>query len=111
MEQIPVQAGLFETVRQEMRLRGYSSKTIKAYLSCLRLFVRHIRPKHPREATDTDLRSFLLILIEREHYAPATINQVINALRLLYVDLLWATDGTGKAPASQEGTETPSRAE
>ncbi|HET6274153.1 MAG TPA: site-specific tyrosine recombinase/integron integrase [Bacteroidota bacterium] len=107
MEQIPVQAGLFETVRQEMRLRGYSSKTIKAYLSCLRLFVRHIRPKHPREATDTDLRSFLLILIEREHYAPATINQVINALRLLYVDLYGQPMALGKLPRPKKERKLP----
>jgi len=87
MEQIPIQPGLFETVRREMRLRNYSHKTIKAYISCLRTFAKHIAPKHPREATDAEIREFLLHLIEVEHYASSTINQVINALRFLYVEL------------------------
>jgi|GEM_PF-3341997 hypothetical protein len=31
--------GFYKTVRSEMRLRNYNYKTIKRYLSCLRLFV------------------------------------------------------------------------
>lgn len=31
----------FETVRKEMRKRNHSHKTIKAYQSCLKTFVRH----------------------------------------------------------------------
>ena len=42
---------LLETVRQEMRLRNYSHKTVKAYISCLRMFMAYLHPKHPREAT------------------------------------------------------------
>lgn len=99
--------GLLETVRQEMRLRNYSLKTIKAYLSCLRLFVRHIGPKHPREATDSDLRAFLLFLIEREHYASSTVNQVINALRLLYVDLYERPMVLGKLPRPKKERKLP----
>jgi integrase/recombinase XerD len=99
--------GLLETVRQEMRLRNYSPKTTKAYLSCLRIFIRHIRPKHPREATDSDLRAFLLFLIEREQYASATINQVINALRLLYVDLYEKPMVLGKLPRPKKERKLP----
>jgi site-specific recombinase XerD len=101
------QPGLFETVRQEMRLRNYSQKTIKAYLSCLRMFIRHIRPKHPRDATDSDLRAFLLFLIEHEQYASATVNQVINALRLLYVDLYGRPMVLGKLPRPKKERKLP----
>jgi integrase/recombinase XerD len=103
----PQAPGLFETVRQEMRLRNYSNKTIKAYVSCIRLLVRYIRPKHPRNATNDDLRSFLLFLIEHEHYASATINQVINALRLLYVDLYRKPMALGKLPRPKKERKLP----
>lgn len=80
-------AGFFETVRKEMRLRNYSVKTIQAYISCLRAFVRYISPSHPRTITEDGIRAYLLHLIESENMAPATINQAYNALRFLYVEL------------------------
>lgn len=101
------QPGLLETVRREMRLRNYSLKTIKAYISCLRLFIRYIRPKHPRDAMDSDLRAFLLFLIEHENYASSTVNQVINALRLLYVDLYGKPMVLGKLPRPRKERKLP----
>jgi len=47
--------GFFEAVRRELRLRNYSHKTIKAYVSCLRSFVRYFHPQHPRERYIQDL--------------------------------------------------------
>lgn len=81
------QPGLFEVLTKELRLRNYSHKTIKAYLSCLRSFIRYFRPRHPRELTEQDIRDFLLHLIEAKKLAPATVNQIFNALRFLYVEL------------------------
>ena len=101
------QPSLLETVRQEMRLRNYSHKTIKAYISCLRMFIRHLQPKHPRDATDSDLRTFLLFLIEHECYASATVNQVINALRLLYVDLYGRPMVLGTLPRPKRERKLP----
>lgn len=77
----------FDTVRQEMRLRNYSPRTIKSYLSCLKSYVSYFRPRHPRDLNDTDIRSYLIHAIEEKQFTPGTINQVINALRLLYIDL------------------------
>jgi hypothetical protein len=44
--------GFYEKVRRELRLRNYSYKTIKSYISCLRSFVKHFSPKHPRDITE-----------------------------------------------------------
>ena len=107
VDSVRTQPGLLETTRQEMRLRNYSHKTIKAYISCLRTFIRYIHPKHPREATDADLRAFILFLIEHEHYASSTINQVINALRLLYVDLYRRPMELGELPRPKKERKLP----
>lgn len=81
------QPGFFETVQREMRIRGYRHKTIKSYLSCLRGFVRYFHPRHPRSLTDGDIRRYLeYLLIEKRHSA-GTVNQVFNALILLYKEL------------------------
>lgn len=79
--------GFFQTVRREMRLRNYSHKTIKSYLSCLRSFVAYEQPKHPREVTTDEMKQNLFYLIEEKKIAASTVNQVFNALRFLYVDL------------------------
>jgi site-specific recombinase XerD len=71
------------------------------------MFIRHIQPKHPREATDADLRAFILFLIEHEQYASSTINQVINALRLLYVDLYRRPMELGKLPRPKKERKLP----
>lgn len=79
--------GLYQKVRDELRLRNYSLKTIKSYLSCLRTFVDYLKPKHPRNISNEDIRKFLLYLIEEKKYQASTINQMFNALRFLYGEL------------------------
>lgn len=74
-------------VRKEMRLRNYSHKTIKTYLSCLRQFTRYFPGRDIKEITSAEIRSYLLHVIGKEVLSAATINQVINALRFLYVEV------------------------
>jgi len=79
--------GLFETFENELKLRGYSPRTIKTYLGALRRFVRFFHPRHPRNLSAEDLRSYLLYLIREKKASRSTINQTISALRFLYVEL------------------------
>ena len=79
--------GLFEVLQQELTLRGYSHKTLKAYRSCLRSFVNYFAPRHPRELTNEDIREYLLHLIDVEKFTAGSVNQVLNAIRFLYVEL------------------------
>lgn len=81
------QPGFYETVRNEMRLRNYSHKTIKSYLSCLRSFVKYFYPKHPRDISNDEIKKYLIYLIEEKKWQASTINQMFNALRFLYVEL------------------------
>lgn len=99
--------GLFETLRREMRLRNYSHKTTKGYQSCIRTVVNHFTPRHPRELTNDDLRGFLIFLIEKKGWASSTINQMINALRFLYVDLYRRTMQLGDHPRPRKERKLP----
>ncbi len=78
---------LYEVVQEELRLRNYSQKTIKAYVSCLRQFVRYFQPRHPRALNDEDVRRYLLYLLEEKKQTAGTVNQVLSAIRFLYVEL------------------------
>lgn len=79
--------GLFTVLTQEMRLRNYSPKTIKAYKSCIRSLVAYVEPKNPRELTNEEIRQFLVYQVEEKNLSSGTISQMINAFRFLYVEL------------------------
>lgn len=82
---------LFPRYRQEMVVRGYAEDTIKAYLSCLRRYVRWLGPRHPREVTAEEARSYLLLLIERGA-SRSLVRQAVSSLKLLYVTLYGRED-------------------
>lgn len=70
--------GFYQKVRNELRLRNYSYKTIKCYLSCLRAFVNYFKPKHPRNISNEEIRKYLLFLIEDKKWQASTINQMFT---------------------------------
>lgn len=84
-----------------------SQKTLKAYKSCLRTFIKHFSPRHPKELTNEDIRQYLLHLIEKEKLAASTVNQVFNALRFLYVDLYKMPFTIGGIPRPQKEKKLP----
>lgn len=83
---MPLSAGLYERYAQEMTVRRYSPRTMKAYASCLRAYARFLHPRLPREGGPEDVRAFLLHSIEMG-LSRAYVDQAISALRFLYVDL------------------------
>jgi site-specific recombinase XerD len=87
MNEIKTKTGFYEKISEELRLRNYSYKTIKSYLSSLRTFVKYFQPKHPREITNEEIRKYLLYLLDEKQWQASTINQMFNALRFLYVEL------------------------
>jgi integrase/recombinase XerD len=107
METDAKKPGFFETIRQEMRLRNYSPKTIKAYISCLRSFVRWLAPVHPRDVESGRIKAYLLYLVEERGFSASSINQAINALRFLYVDLYRVTFEVGEIPRPKKERKLP----
>ncbi len=98
---------LFTTLSHELTLRNYSHKTLKAYRSCLRSFIKYFVPRHPRELSSEDIRTYLLHLIEKEKLATSTVNQVFNALRFLYVELYKMSFIIGNIPRPQKEKKLP----
>lgn len=66
--------------KQQLELKMYLQFNQGIYQ--LRSFVSHIRSKHPRDATQEDIRRYLLHLIVDKQHAAGLVNQVFNALRL-----------------------------
>jgi integrase/recombinase XerD len=76
----------FEVLVQEMKLRNFSKKTIKAYLYHNKVFLDFIK-KSAREISGKDIRNYLLFLIEKQK-SSSTINLIHNALAFYYGKIL-----------------------
>lgn len=72
-------------VKNELKLRGYSSKTLKAYLGHVERFLKFHNKKF-EDIDKDDIKEYLLKQID-ENKSPAYIGQTVSALRFLYVDV------------------------
>ncbi|MBU1179326.1 tyrosine-type recombinase/integrase [Patescibacteria group bacterium] len=75
-----------DKTKQELYLRNYSQKTIKAYLLCLNNYFNFIRIE-PQMANKEKIKEFLLH-IKDKNYAPQTINLYLNAIKFFYSNIL-----------------------
>src|SRR3989338_9870750 len=69
-------------VVNELKLRNYSSKTIRAYTACLREYFLFAGSDHRRLQTGV-IRAFLLGKHEKG-YASQTVNLYLNAIKFFY---------------------------
>jgi len=73
-------------IKEELRLRNYSPRTIESYLGCLKDFLFAKRDDLNRVDIDF-IRKFLLNKQEKG-FAPQTINLYLNAIKFFYRDVL-----------------------
>src|SRR5690554_5163299 len=77
-----------ESLRSNLRLRGYSLRTEKTYLDWIRRYIRFIGRRHPSEAGTAEIRAFLTYLAVDRHVAVNTQKVALNALVFLYEKFL-----------------------
>lgn len=70
-------------IDKQLTLRGYSTKTRKAYLGHIRRLSLKYN-KHPEELTNEELQRYLLYLINKDEKSNSYANQAVSALKFLY---------------------------
>ena len=73
-----------ESVRAEIRLRGYSIRTEKTYITWIKKFIYFIDKRHPKDAGAEEVKAFLTWLAVDRHVAINTQKVALNALVFLY---------------------------
>ncbi len=81
MENPPVK--LLDRVRQRIRLKGYSIRTEKSYVSWIRRFVLFHNKRHPRDMGKPEIEAFLSHLVMARNVASSTQNQAFKAILFL----------------------------
>lgn len=70
-----------------MRLRGYSVRTHKSYLSAVTDLARYTK-RPPDRLSREDLQRYFLYLVKERHLAPASCRLSLNAIRFFYRQVL-----------------------
>lgn len=77
-----------ETVRSEIRLRGYSYKTEKSYLTWIRQYIYFTNKQHPKDLGPKEVKDFLTFLALDRNVAVNTQKSALNALVFMYEKVL-----------------------
>jgi len=79
---------LLDRVRHRIRLKGYSIRTEKTYVSWIRQFILFHGKQHPRDMGKPEIEAFLSYLVMKRNVASSTQNQAFNAILFLYNHVL-----------------------
>lgn len=77
-----------EKVRRNIRLRGYSIRTEKAYIYWIKQFIYFMSKKHPADCGPDDVKAFLTYLAAERLVAANTQKVALNALVFMYRHIL-----------------------
>ncbi len=73
-----------ESLRDDMRLRGYSIKTEKSYMEWIKRYIYFIDKRHPETAGASEVKAFLTHLAVDRKVAINTQKVALNAVVFLY---------------------------
>ena len=73
---------LLDMVRQSIRLKGYSIRTEKSYVSWIKRFILFNGKRHPQDMGKLEIEAFLSNLVLNRNVASSTQNQAFNAILL-----------------------------
>ncbi len=79
---------LLDLVMQKIRIKGYSIRTERTYLSWIKRFILFHNKRHPLTMGKPEIEAFLTDLVLSRNVASATQNQAFNSILFLYNNVL-----------------------
>jgi len=80
--------GLFETMRETLRLVHMNMSTERTYIHWCKRFVAFHKKRHPREMRAKEITQYLSYLAANQNVAASTQNQALNAIVFMYTKVL-----------------------
>lgn len=97
---------LKDRMREELKLRNLSPRTIKAYISNVEMFSKHFR-KSPALMGEEEIREYLRYLREEKKVSWSSINVAHNAMRFFYTKTLKREYSIENIPRSKKEKKLP----
>jgi integron integrase len=98
---------LLTRMRRALRLRHYSPRTVDAYVSWVKRYVRFHGTRNPAEMGATEVAAFLSHLAVEGKVSAATQNQALAALLFLYQEVLRQPLGHVESVRAKERRRLP----
>lgn len=100
-------AKLLDRLRHAIRVRGYSIRTERAYVSWATRYIRFHGTRHPQDLDESHVTAFLTHLAVNLDVAPSTQNQALSALLFLYGEVLGNSLGPVDAVRAKKPKKLP----
>lgn len=95
-----------DRLTSELRIRGYSPRTIRVYRGHVERFL-HSLEGPAEQATDVEIRAWLLHLIEEKHVSRSYLNQAVSAIKFLYASALRSPRNVADLPRPRPERKLP----
>jgi len=79
---------LLDQVSDAIRLKHYSIRTEKSYVSWIKRYILFHHKTHPKEMGAREIQAFLTHLASEQKVSASTQNQALSALTFLYRHVL-----------------------
>ncbi len=79
---------VYTKLSDEIKVRHYSPKTLKAYSTWTRKFQNYVKGKQPEQVTVDDVKAFLTFLAVERKVSASSQNQAFNALLFFFRNVL-----------------------
>ena len=93
-------------IEEILNLKGYSKKTIKSYRNNIKRFISHVG-KDPEELTNSDIKEYMLFILEDQESSHSYANQVLSAIKLYFKDVLNRNDIVYNLPRPKKENKLP----
>jgi integrase/recombinase XerD len=97
--------GFMETLETEMKLRGFSPRTVKMYMFYNRKFLEFIK-KTPEQVTEEDIKTYIAKKMAEDNISPKSIVLIKSALKFFYDEILKRNIVTLKTPKTSRKLPT-----
>jgi integrase/recombinase XerD len=78
---------MLKNLETELKIRGFSQKTLSAYIFHNQKFLDFIKKK-PEEITGDDIKSYIAYLMSDKSYKPSSVNLALCCLKFYYEKIL-----------------------
>lgn len=99
-------ASIILKTEEELRVRNYSPRTRKNYLSSISTFLFDLK-KDPSQVTSEEVKKYIIGLLEIKMLAPRTVNLNAGAIKFLYAFTLNLPQITHLIPRAKEPKTLP----
>ncbi|MEK6835366.1 MAG: site-specific tyrosine recombinase/integron integrase [Nanoarchaeota archaeon] len=78
---------MLDKLETELKIRGFSQKTIESYLLHNKQFIGFIK-KEPMQVDENDIKKYMGYLMTEKNYKPRSISLMLSSLKFFYTNIL-----------------------